>query len=65
MEEIDYSNLNESKVTKKEVNAWIHVFITNYAPSYEQAQKFFKDKDIKITKADYDKICKKRNCKTI
>ena len=64
MEEIDYSLLIETNMSK-DATAWIHSFLTTYVPDYEQTKAFFKKKNIKITKKEYDRICKKRHCKTI
>ena len=60
IEEIDYSMLSEAKMSKKETEAWIHSFLTNYVPTFEQAEAFFKKKNMKITKKEYERVCKKR-----
>ena len=64
-EELDYSILNENKITSKEVKSWVHCFITNTAPSFDQAKEFFESKDIKVTKLMYEKICKERAQKPV
>lgn len=64
-EEIDYSLLVEYNMSKKDTTAWIHTFLTDYVPNFEQAKAFFVKKNMKITKKEYDRICKKRYCKTI
>ncbi len=61
IEEIDYSILNEVVMSKKDTEAWIHSFMTNYTPSFEQTKAFFKDKNMKITKKEYERVCKKRH----
>ena len=64
-EEIDYSLLSENKMTGDELNSWIHIFITDHAPSFEDAKKFFVKKGVELKKKEYEKACRKRSCKSI
>lgn len=52
---------NKEQSDKKEKNK-IACFLSNFAPSYEDAKKNI---DIEISKKEYNKICKKLNKKTI
>jgi hypothetical protein len=61
-EEIDYSIL-ESKMPKGELESWVLCFLARTAPSFEQAEKFFNKKGIKLKKEDYKKWCKKNHYK--
>jgi hypothetical protein len=62
MEEVDYSeeakyDLFES-VAKEKLD-WAECLISKMAPSFEQILNKLEEKDIKITKKQYEKICKK------
>ena len=61
-EEIDYSeeakyDLFESVVREK--TNWAECLISRMAPSFEQVTNKLEEKNIKITKKQYEKICKK------
>lgn len=53
---------NKEQSNKKEEKNKIACFLSNFAPSYEDAKKNI---DIEISKKEYDKICKLMNKKTI
>jgi len=57
-EEVDHSLILENKIKKSERKAWIHSFLTNTAPNFEQAKKFFSKKGIDLTEKEYRKACK-------
>jgi hypothetical protein len=55
-----FNILLENKKDKKHIESEISCFLSNYAPSFEDANKIIDG----LTKKDYDKICKKLNKKT-
>lgn len=63
IEEVDYSeeakyDLFESVSREKEKLDWIACMLCQTAASYETISEKLKEKQIKITKKQYEKVCK-------
>lgn len=50
----------ENKKNDLEATDWLHCFMTNTPPSYEDCINFLSTKDLKLSKALYKKVFKER-----
>ena len=50
----------ENRKNDLEATDWLHCFMTNTPPSYEDCANFLSAKDLKLSKALYKKVFKER-----